>query len=635
MNKPPVNVASGPAQETAASQKSGPGCRVLNPDFLKGTAHAPGVYLMKDDRGRVLYVGKARDLRRRLASYARIPAGATSKTAVMVARIGSVATIITRTEKEALILEAALIKKHRPRYNILLRDDKNYPYIKLTVNETWPRLVMTRRRRKDGARYFGPFSSAAAMWETLHYLNSLFPLRRCPGKELKKRSRPCLNQQMQRCLAPCCHQVEPDRYREMVRGVLMVLEGRDRELVRDLEAKMKSAAAELDFEEAALCRDRIRALRKTLEKQVMVAGHFRDQDVFGFCRRDQAVSISVVSVRNGQVSGHCSFYLAEPVGDDPGILAELLRRYYGAGRPVVAEILLPFAPLEEESLCEWLADLRPGRVVCRVPKRGDQLKLVRIARTNAEKNFAELKARARSWATTAEIMVGLLRLKRTPDRVECLDISNISGEQAVGALVSFVNGRKNTPGFRHYKIRTIAGPDDYGMMAEVLGRRFGKGASPAERPDLLVLDGGKGQLNVAKKILAELGLEQDIELVAIAKKRGRTGNRDRLFRPGRKNPLLLPAHGPVLLFLMRVRDEAHRYGINFHRRWRRRDTLGSELDGLAGIGPARKRALLTRFGSLDKVRQASVAELAATPGVGPQLARQVRDFFRSDPGPAR
>ncbi|MCF6290859.1 MAG: excinuclease ABC subunit UvrC [Desulfobacterales bacterium] len=616
--------------ESSAFSGSAPGCGVLNQDFLKSTAHAPGVYLMKDDRGRVIYVGKARDLRKRLASYARIPDTATSKTAVMVAKVGSVATIITRTEKEALILEAALIKKHRPRYNILLRDDKNYPYIKVTVNETWPRLVMTRRRQRDGSRYFGPFSSAAAMWETLHYLNSLFPLRRCKGKELKKRSRPCLNQQMQRCLAPCCDHVEAEKYRQLVKGVLMVLEGRDRELVRDLEVKMKSAVAALDFEEAALCRDRIRALRKTLEKQVMVAGHFRDQDVFGFHRQEEAVSISVVSVRNGQVSGHRSFYLAEPVGDDPGILAELLRRYYGAGRPVVAEILLPFAPVEEESLCEWLGDLRSGRVVCRVPKRGDQLKLVGIARTNAEKSFAELKAKAHGWATTAGIMAGSLRLKRPPDRVECLDISNLGGEQAVGALVSFVDGRKNTPGFRHYKIRTVAGPDDYGMMAEVLRRRFGKGASPAERPDLLVLDGGKGQLNMAGKILAELGLEQDIELVAIAKNRDRSGGRDRLFRPGRKNPLLLPGHAPVLLFLMRVRDEAHRYGITFHRRWRRRDTLGSELDRLAGIGPARKRALLIRFGSLDKVKQATVEELAATPGVGPQLARQVRDFFRLD-----
>ncbi len=600
----------------------------LNADFLKTVPHEPGVYLMKDIRGGVLYVGKARDLRKRLASYVTIPVGTTNKTAKMVEKVGKIDTIITRTEKEALILEASLIKKHKPKYNILLRDDKNYPYLKVTVNEQWPRVVMTRRRVKDGARYFGPYSSASAMWETLHLLNALFPLRRCKEKKLPPRARPCLNFQMRQCLAPCCPgggKADPARYKEMVDGVLMVLEGRNQDLRRRLESRMKEAAAALDFEEAALCRDRISALGKTLEKQVMIATHYRDQDVFGVVRADDLLSIAVLSVRNGQVSGSRTFLMSDAVGEEEDLIAEVLRRYYGDGRPVPSEILLPVSPVEGEVISEWLSELRGARVSFLVPKRGDLARLTELARANAEKELGVHREKNVGWKKCASAMMKILHMENIPFRIECLDISTFHGDHATGSLVCFTAGEKFPGGYRHYKIRTIAGSDDYGMMAEVLGRRFRKGADNTGNPDLLVVDGGKGQLNVAVRVLADLGFSREVEVVAIAKSPGNEA--DRLFRPGRMNPIVLPRHSPVLLFLMRLRDESHRYGITFHRKWRQRETFSSILDRAPGVGSARKKALLTFFGSLEKIRAAPVEELAMVPGFGPALARSVRKFL--------
>ena len=594
--------------------------------FLRTVPRQPGVYLMRDDAGRIIYVGKALDLRKRLASYGRVAAGH-GKTAIMVGRVRTVETIITATEKEALILESSLIKQHKPRYNIILRDDKSYPFLKLTVNETWPRLLMSRRRQKDGARYFGPFSSASAMWETLNYLQGLFPLRRCRERDLRPRARPCLNYQMQRCLAPCSGKADPVAYGEMVAQVIMVLEGRDRQLVRELENRMNQAAAALNFEEAALCRDRLAAIAQTLEKQVMVSSRFSEQDVFGFARRDLAVAMSVVLVRNGRVSGHQFFLLEEPLGSDAEVLAEFLARYYGDERPVPAEILLPFVLSAQEVLVEWLTDLRGGRVACRVPQRGEGVRLLSFAENNAGQFLADRLQKQETWEELAASIRDALRLERIPRRIECLDISNIGGEQAVGSLVSFLNGEKHGAGYRHYKIRTVTGADDYAMMAEVLQRRFRDAGGPPsdELPDLLVVDGGKGQLNTAVQVVTELGLAGRLELAGLAKDRHGAG--ERIFLPGRKNAVALRGHSPVLLLFMRIRDEAHRFGITFHRKWRNRQTLSSALDDLPGIGPARRQALLSSLGSLRQIKQATAQELAAVPGIGPELAATIWQHF--------
>lgn len=607
----------------------------LHKDFLKSVARQPGVYLMRDGAGEVIYVGKARDLRNRLTTYANLPQGSHAKTAVMVSRLREVETILTSTEKEAFILEASLIKKYRPKYNVILRDDKNYPLLKVTTDETWPRLVMTRRRRRDGARYFGPFSSVGAMWETAAYLRSLFPLRLCKGRDLRPRGRPCLNFQMGRCAAPCAGKADPAEYHRSVDGILMVLEGRGGELLRQLEARMKMAAKELRFEEAAWCRDRIGALTKTLEKQVMVSGREHDRDVFGLARRDAAVAISVLPVRRGVMTGHHSFRLDDPMGTDPEVLTQFLKQYYGEERPVPQEILLPLEPEDRELLEQWLAELRlgqkAGRVYLRIPRRGDTLRLLRIAAANAEQLLKDFQQQGLDWEKLAESIRKTLHLDRSPERIECVDISNIGASQPVGSLVCFVRGVKEPGGYRRYRIKKATGQDDYGMMREVLERRLrpegGEGGVAGNLPDLLMVDGGKGQLNVARAVLDDLGLTGRIELVAIAKEKAEEG--EKLFRPGRKNPLLLARHAAVLLLLMRIRDETHRFAITYHRKLRGEKAMQQKLLTLPGVGPARQRALLKELGSFEGVARASAEELERVAGIGPELARIIRSYFDS------
>lgn len=599
----------------------------ITPVLLAKVPHQPGVYLMKDAADSVLYVGKARDLRNRLASYAGARLDRDAKTAMLLSRVASLETIVTATEKEALILEASLIKKHRPKYNVILRDDKNYPLLKVTTNEAFPRLLVVRRRIKDGSRYFGPYASASAMWATVKHLNSLFPLRRCPGKEVRKRSRPCLNHQMGRCQAPCLGKVSAEHYQDMVQAVLMILSGKGRELLGQLERQMATAAEAWNFEEAARCRDALGSIKKTLEKQVVVASHFSNQDVFGFVRQEMAVAVAIVGVHNGAVDERQAYFLADPVGDDKEVLAEVVRRYYGdLDRPIPEEILLPFALEDKELLSEWLTDLRGSRTVLTVPQRGHKKNLLTMALDNAKQMLREKAKGGEVWQVLGAAVRDALNLECLPNRIECLDISNISGTNAVGALVCFRDGDPDKSAYRHYRIRTVSGPDDYAMMAEVLGRRFAK---TGDLPDLLLVDGGKGQLNIAKKIVQETLTSRQvyarIEMVAIAKERG--GEGEKLFVLGRKDPLPLAQHSPVLLFFMRIRDEAHRYGITFHRRLRQREAFSSEIDLIPGVGLARKKALLTTLGSVQAIRSASVAELTAVPHIGAALAQQIWDYF--------
>ena len=594
----------------------------LTKEFLRSVPLKPGVYLMQDGQGVVLYVGKARELRKRLASYLRVDHREQSKTAMLLSQVRNIATILTNTEKEALILEASLIKQHRPRYNVILRDDKNYPLIKVTVQEEWPRLLMTRRRHKDGARYFGPFSSPTAMWETIRYLNSLFPLRRCKEKALKAKARPCLNAQMNRCLAPCAGKVAREKYLDMVRRVLLVLEGKNRQLAGELSREMEMAAEELRFEDAAVLRDRIRSLSDTLEKQQAVAAHGHDQDVFSFARREAAVAVAVLAVRKGVISGQQVFLLVDPVGLDPEVLAEVLARYYGEDDCFLpGEILLPFDIGEAPLLAEWLSERGRRRVAIVRPQRGEKVRLLAMAAANAEQALAEHSKKNASWEALAATLGNALRLPRSPGRIECLDISNISGQMAVGSLVCFLGGEPAKNLYRHYKIRTVHGPDDYAMMEEVLARRFGRGKEENDLPDLLVVDGGRGQLSMAIRVVGRLGLAGMVELASIAKERENEG--EKLYRPGRKNPIVLPRHSPVLLFFMRIRDEAHRYGVTFHRKLRSDRFLASALIGIPGIGRSRVTLLLKEFGSLPRVARASQAELAAVAGIGPATAGKI------------
>ena len=597
--------------QSAASARTSP----LTAEFLATVSHGPGVYQMLTKK-QVLYVGKARDLRKRLAQYAHFSGPAYSKTAVMLSHVQRVETILTATEKEALILEASLIKQHRPRYNVILRDDKNYPLIKVTTREAWPRVTVTRKRLRDGNRYFGPYASVMAMRATLALLNAQFPLRRC--KTMRERSRPCLNYQMGRCLAPCAGKVEANEYQQMVREVLLILEGKISEVARDLTLKMEQAANALDFEKAALYRDQLQGLRTTLEPQSIVAEHHLDQDVFGIYRQDAAVGIALLFIRGGMVTGAQTFFLADPLGEDESLLAQTLLQYYSAERQPPHELLLPF-PLEDEALIEeHLTELREGQVRLLSPQRGKRAKLMVMAAANAAQIFADRAKKERSWESLADALRDKLRLDNPPETIECLDISNLQGKQAIGSLVCFVQGDKAAKLYRHYRIRSQDTPDDYAMMREVLERRMSKGLAEGNLPDLLMLDGGKGQLQVAVEVLGRFDLLTRIDLVAIAKEKAEEG--EKLFRPGRKNPILLPAHSPVLLFLMRIRDEAHRFGITQHRKLRGKVQLQSQLDAIEGIGPKRKQMLLQTLGSVKRVSEAGIGELSAVPGIGTELA---------------
>ena len=596
-------------------------------DFLKTIPHAPGVYLMLDKKSAILYVGKAKDLQKRLASYARFSGTEHNKTTVMLERVEKVETIITRTEKEALILEASLIKQHKPRYNIILRDDKNYPLIKVTLQEEWPRVMMTRRRKNDGARYFGPYASASSMWSTLKLITTLFPLRRCKGETLCPRKRPCLNGQMKHCLAPCVNRSPEvrDKYREHVDKIIMILEGRSTALVARLHQQMQLDSEALEFERAALIRDQIQALSHTLEKQVVVAGHAKDQDIFGLIRKDAAVSIAILFIRSGIISGSRTYFLEDPFGDDQALLSQVLNQYYFHGVNLPQEILLPIVPDDLEVLTEHFSELLDGKVTISIPRRGDRMQLISMAQANAEQVFADHENKERSWQSLAAAMQRKLHLDRPPARIECLDISNIGGRQAVGSLVSFEQGQPKTAGYRHYKIKGVAGPDDYAMMGEVLERRLTKGVSENNLPDLFVVDGGRGQLGMALHVAKDLGIMEDLDWIGIAKEREDEG--EKLYKPGRKNPIILPQHDPVLLYLMRIRDEAHRYGITFHRKLRQKSTLASELDQIPRVGPTRKKALLKYLGSLKQIKAAPVDQLAEVTGIGPELAREIHTFF--------
>lgn len=565
----------------------------------------------------VLYIGKALNLRKRLASYKRLSGPVHSKTVVMLSKVKRIETILTTTEKEALILEASLIKKHRPKYNVILRDDKNYPMIKVTVQEKWPRVQVTRKKIQDGSRYFGPYSSTSSMRNSLKLIQSLFPLRRC--RKVKPRNRPCLNHQIGHCLAPCSLPVDHNQYMDMVNSVILILEGKSRELTTSLQARMTEAAAKQHYEKAAMIRDQLKGLAKTVEQQIVVAEHQRDQDVFGLHRKDASIGIAILFIRTGIVSGAQTFFLNDPIGSDEAILAETITQYYSPQRQPPQDILLPHQPEDQELLEEMLSELRESKVKLLIPQRGKRLQLMQMASQNAIQIFTDHYQEKKSWENLSSSLQKSLKLVHEPDRLECVDISNISGQQAVGSLVCYRRGKSFKQGYRHYRIRNKSTPDDYAMMREVLERRLTRGIKEQNLPNLLVLDGGKGQLALADDILENLALSDEVDIVAIAKEKNQEG--EKLFRPGRKNPITLPRHSPVLLFLMRVRDEAHRFGITHHRKLRNRKTLASDLDKLKGIGTKRKKLLLKSFGSLSRIKSASAAELAQIPGIGKGLAQ--------------
>ncbi|MCK9274697.1 MAG: excinuclease ABC subunit UvrC [Syntrophales bacterium] len=600
-------------------------------DKLNRTPTTPGVYLMKDVKGKVIYIGKAKNLKSRVRSYFGVTDGR-PMIPFMVPKIADFEWVVTNTEKEALILENTLIKKFKPRYNVMLRDDKAYFCIRLDLKREFPRFELVRRIKRDKARYFGPYSSSAAVKKTLHFLHQLFPLRTCRDLEFKSRRRPCIEYEIKRCLAPCVGLVGSKEYNSILYAAVLFMEGREKKITSMLTQKMKEASNNLDFEEAARCRDRINAIEATLEKQRVVSSSQRDQDVFGLWRSNDKIQVYTIHVRKGIITGRRSFSLLRANAPMAEIISSLLKQYYDRGAAIPKDILVS-EPLEESTVIEeWLTEAGGKKVSILVPKRGAGADLLSMAEDNARTAMMSEQRAAENTEDILKESALALQLKKVPGRIECFDISGLQGRYAVGSMVVFLDGKADTSLYRRFKIKAAPDAGDYGMMYEMLLRRF---AGKEDLPDLIVIDGGKGQLGIALTVLSELGIK-DVDAVGLAKesrlksKKSSTKVRkdeDRIYLPGRKNPLYLSSTPSVLKLLQRIRDESHRFAIAYYRNIKLKDDFQSELDGVAGIGEWKKRALLSHFKSIQDIKEASLEEIASVSGIGPVIAARIKEYF--------
>ncbi|MEW6546930.1 MAG: excinuclease ABC subunit UvrC [Bacillota bacterium] len=614
-------------------------------ELVRNLPDRPGVYLFKDAGGQVIYVGKALSLRNRVRSYFHSSAGLNQRTMAMLSRAAGLDYIITDTELEALTLESNLVKKHRPRYNVMLKDDKHYPYLRVTTEDRWPRLVIARRARRDGSRYFGPYYPASVVHETMRLCRRLFPLRTCSDRVLENAGRPCLNYHIGRCLGPCTGEVDQEEYRQVVRDLCLFLGGRGEEVRDRLRARMEEAAERLEFEKAARLRDQIQALDRLIEEQKMVSTRLEDQDVVGLARAGQDVCVQVFFMRAGKVVGRRHYLLPAAPADaaegeavagsggaasDPEILGAFLKQHYAEAEDIPGQILLPASPEEADLIERWLTQQAGHRVSLVVPKKGEKRHLVDLVTENARQVLNDVgpqeERRRETGREAARVLGDLAGLPGPVRRLEGYDISNLHGRQAVGSLVVFEDGMPRKDHYRLFRLRT-PGPDDYAMMQEILFRRFrrgleeaGAGTGFASMPDLVLVDGGRGQLNAALEVLRALGLDH-IPVMGLAKEQ------ELLFLPGRPEPVQLPRDSAALHLVQWLRDEAHRFALGHHRRARKREGIRSLLDEVPGIGPRRKKELLRRFASLEQMASASVEELAAVPGMNLAAARRLKEYL--------
>jgi excinuclease ABC subunit C len=590
----------------------------------------PGVYLFKDERGRVLYVGKAKNLKSRVGSYFGPGNDGRHHIQFMLPRVADIDFTVTDNEQEALILENNLIKKFRPRYNIFLRDDKTYVNLRLNVAHPYPRLTVVRNPRRDKALYFGPYPSAGAVRRTLRIIGRVFPMRLCSDAELSNRKRPCLYYDIKRCPAPCVGLIDPQEYKETVGKVTMFLKGKGTQLIKSLKARMERASAERAYEEAGGLRDQIWAIQRTLERQRITSPQRAERDVFAAYREDTRLAVKTLYVRDGTVSGGDAYLFTNAALSTGEHLASFISQYYQRGAVIPEEIVVSEAIEEGEALTSLLCSLKGGAVRIIRPQRGERRKLLDLALENA-RVIHEGKAASGRSRELLEDLQALLELRNVPRQIECFDISNIQGRGAVGSKVTFIDGEPARDLYRRYRIRGIEGANDYGMMEEVLKRRVARGVREGDLPDLLTVDGGKGQLNVALRVLDELGAD-DVEALAIAKVRDAGGSKkikgkEKIFTASLPEPLLLEGNSTALLLLERIRDEAHRFAHSYHTLIRNKQMTSSLLDDIPGVGPKLKRRLLARFGGIGEIRRASIDHLMAVTGVSQALAGRIRAYL--------
>jgi excinuclease ABC subunit C len=600
---------------------------------LRRIPQGPGVYLFRNERGEVLYVGKAKSLRPRVRSYFQAGSSDTRPgIRQMSGRVETIETIVTQTEVEALHLEQNLVKRHRPPFNVRLRDDKSFPYIAVTVEDDYPRVMFTRERHRRGVVYFGPYANAKKVRETLDVLNRVFRYRPCEGPQPGRHSGiPCLDYHIERCFAPCVGYISKEEYRELIDQVIEFLSGEDRPIRRRLEQQMRDAAAAERFEDAARYRNRLRAIERLSERQAVERKSIGTIDVIGVAVSPERAAVQVFPLRDGRMIDRYSFHLENAAGEEVGeVLEQFCLEYYGSAPSIPPQILVPHGAGDMSALAEFLSERRGSRVEVRVPERGEKRRLQELAQQNAalaleSESFVAETKRARRVEALEELREAL-NLESLPIRIECFDISNLQGREVVGSMVVFEDAVAKRSHYRKFTLRGVDGQDDFASMREVITRRFARlGADPASEewnesfaatPNLVVIDGGKGQLSAALAAMQELDLPR-VAVIALAKRI------EEVFVPGRADPILLAEHSPGLQLLQRIRDEAHRFAITFHRQRRDAAARSSMFDQLEGVGPARRRALLQHFGSAERVAAATREELEGVPGVPARTARRI------------
>ena len=582
----------------------------------------PGVYLMKNEQAKIIYVGKAINLKNRVKSYFQSSKNHSPKVKSMVEKICDFEYIITANEIEALILECNLIKKYRPKYNISLRDDKTYPYIKVTLNEDYPTVSITRKILKDGAKYFGPYTSAGAVHEVLNLLKKLFQIRSCRQMNTK---RPCLEFHIKRCLAPCTGRVAKSEYREMIKSLCLFLEGRNEVVLKELTNRMQIAAENFQFELAAKLRDQVLAIEKISAKQNIIIGS-SDQDIIGIARKADEACIQIFFIRSGKMIGRDHFLLNGTEDEtDSALLNAFLEQYYNKATFIPKEILLPAEIENEEILSAWLSQKKNGKVSFGLPQRGVKKEMVLMANDNAvvvlEEQMIKNSAGLEQTVGAMKDLGRYLRMEKELKRIECFDISHIQGSETVASMVVFSNGAPDKQEYRRYKLKSVEGkPDDFKSMQEVVGRRYRQ--SDGIMPDLIIIDGGKGQLNSALEIIRALGHYQ-IPVVGLAKQF------EYVFLEGQSEPVILPPNSKALYLIQRIRDEAHRFAITYHRKLRHKRNLVSVLDHIEGVGPTRRKALWDAFGSIAEIKKAKITDLTAVPGISENIANNIVKYFKN------
>ena len=588
-----------------------------------------GVYLFKDNTGKVLYVGKAASLRHRVRSYFGTPRADSPKIGKILSRAQDLDFIVTDSEQEALILECNLIKKHRPTFNVRLKDDKSYPYIKISLNEKWPRVFSTRRFEDDGGRYYGPYANAKSVRRTLDLLKQLF--RYCSPRSVitGKKSRPCFDFYINRCAGACSSEIPVDEYRRIIDQVILFLEGKQEIVIHELRREMEEAAAALAFEKAGRLRDQLQAVESITAGQKISSASREDADVIAFAKERNDTCVQVFFIRGGKLIGKEPFVMEGTLDEEPSqLISSFIEQFYGSAPHVPPHIFIQVEPQDGDVIRTWLQQKRGGKVNVKVPKRGEKKKLVEMVAENATQEMEQIRAKrlADSGKTAAALteLQERLNLPRLPRRMECYDISDIRGTAAVGSMVVFENGRPKNSNYRRFKIKTIDGIDDYAMMQEVLRRRFKRikvqdSSSWVVTPDLVLIDGGKGHLTSVMEVMRELDIDT-VPLASLAKE-----NED-VFLPNRAKPVILPRNSQALYLLQRIRDEAHRFALSYHQKVRRKASMDSALD-IPGIGTKRRRALIRKFGSIKGIREANIEELASIPGITEHLAKRIKEYL--------